>query len=249
MYRAFRTSAITFENTAADKAIYEAHASEIRSILGAASKEGRLDGTKIRDSWFPQQIDAQVFISHSHKDVKTALQLSNWLRTQLGIKSFIDSAVWLYADDLLRELDDQYCYKESSQTYSYEKRNGTTAHVHMMLATALSLMLDSCECAFFIDSLNSVSRNDAIETTGSPWIMYELNLMGIIRPKRPSRLTSFSDKVLKEHEIRANAAVDIDYDIDLSHLALLSGNNLNLWCGKCSGLSATEALDALYRMY
>ncbi len=249
MYRAFKTKSLSFKRTSDDRTQYESHANNVKRALSLASANGKLDGTELRDTWFPQQIDAQVFISHSHKDVNTAIQLSNWLHSELGIKAFIDSAVWLYADDLLREIDNKYCFKESSQTYSYEKRNGTTAHVHMMLATAISLMLDSCECALFLDTPNSVSREDAIEQTESPWLMYELNLMSVIRPKPPSRQILFSEGVLNDKQIRAKASANIAYDLDLSQLTHLSAENISSWRDECEGRAGTRALDKLYEMY
>lgn len=245
MYKAYKTSNLAINNTSDDDKIYRHHARTIKNILIEASKNGRIDGTKVRNLWFPQ-VNAQVFLSHSHKDLTTAIKLSNWLESKLGITAFIDSAVWLYADDLLMEIDKEVCYQEDTKTYSYEKRNGTTSHVHMMLASALSLMLDSCECALFLDTPNSVSREEAVEKTGSPWIMYELNLMSLIRSIPPVRPICFSGKQLTESEKTANASLEIDYEVDLSKLTYLSPDDFNEWYAICDGRKGDDALDVLY---
>lgn len=248
MYRAFKIPDIKFQDDISSSEVaYKEQAKEFKSLLESASNNGRLDGTAIRDRWFPQQDKAQVFISHSHRDINEAVKLANWLESNLGIKAFIDSAVWLYADDLLRSIDNDYCYQESNNTYSYEKRNGTTAHVHMMLATALGYMLDSCECAFFLDTPNSVSKADAVATTGSPWIMYEITLMSLIRPKPPTRQINFSGKILNEHRKMASATLQIDYNLDLSALPTLRNEDLNSWSEGCAALiRGDRALDKLY---
>lgn len=248
MYRAYRTSNLNLKSDTLDDGVYQKQAKQIRDFLQTSSIEGRIDGTKLREMWFPQNREMQVFISHSHKDVKTAIRLSNWLDSEFGIRSFIDSSSWLYSDDLLNEIDKKYCYNETSNTYEYEKRNGTTSHVHMMLASALSLMLDSCECAIFVDTPNSVSREDTIDKTESPWIMYEVNLMALIRTKTPSRSINFSEKTLTESKKMAKA-FDIEYSLDLSSLRELSVSDFNNWHTKCEGKTGTQALDILYETY
>jgi hypothetical protein len=114
-------------------------------------QSGDLLSEKMTAAWFPE-IDSQVFISHAHKDSALALGLSGHLQEQFGLKSFVDSAVWGYSDDLLRILDDAFCYNGSSRTYSYQKRNRSTSHVHMMLSVALTRMIDKCECIIFINT-------------------------------------------------------------------------------------------------
>ena len=142
-------------------------------MLGAGNC---LDGEQIRKDWFPEN-NLDVFISHSSKDVHEAERLSSWLFNEFGIQSFIDSQFWEHSDVLLKKIDDKYCLsnKSDKKTYSYEKRNISTAHVHMILSYALAKMIEKAECFIFIDSENSISIDEAINsTTYSPWIFYEL---------------------------------------------------------------------------
>src|SRR4051812_42196797 len=71
-----------------------------------------LNGTGIQESWFPE-IDAHIFLSHSHVDEKTALILAGWLNEQFQLHTFIDSSVWGYANDLLKIIDNTYCLNPS----------------------------------------------------------------------------------------------------------------------------------------
>ncbi len=113
--------------------------SNLLSVRPALSEfirqDNSLDGSAIQSEWFPQ-IDADVFLSHSHNDLETAIIVSGWLEKHLGLTSFIDSTVWGYCDQLLRELDNDYCLMPNN-LYNYQLRNKSTAHVHMMLSTAL----------------------------------------------------------------------------------------------------------------
>ena len=69
-----------------------------------------------------------------------------------------------YCDDLLRQIDNEHCKKEDGKTYDYNLRNYTTSHVHMMLSTALTEMIDKTECIMFYNTPNSVSLADDLET-------------------------------------------------------------------------------------
>lgn len=63
--------------------------------------DGSLDGSMMQANWFPQ-IKADIFISHSHKDINLALALVGWLKVTFGLTAFIDSCVWGYANKLLK---------------------------------------------------------------------------------------------------------------------------------------------------
>lgn len=77
--------------------------SSIRKYL---SPEGVLQASEIEDDWFPT-VDADVFISHSHKDEPWVLAFAGYLLS-LGLKPFVDFTIWGYADDLIKKIDDRY---------------------------------------------------------------------------------------------------------------------------------------------
>lgn len=206
-----------------------------------------LSATEIEKDWFPN-VDADVFLSHSHMDEKFVISFAGWLYDKYGVVPFVDSCVWNYCNDLLRTIDDKYCVdrKNEEKYYNYERRNYSTSHVHMLLNGALAKMIDNTECLIFVNSPNSIKTEDVINksTTGSPWIYSELLLSKIIRHKK---LNKYRKDVLKENIAHSYNALQVNYDIELDHLYDLDINHLkNLEQNFTSIRSAYNLLDYLY---
>ncbi|MGR6005670.1 hypothetical protein ACT7CR_06905 [Bacillus paranthracis] len=64
--------------------------------------DGSIDGTRLQEDWFPQ-LETDIFLSHSHGDKNKAIALAGWLNDTFGLRVFIDSCVWGYADNLLKK--------------------------------------------------------------------------------------------------------------------------------------------------
>ncbi len=210
-------------------------------------KNGNLLASEIIAGWFPP-IEADVFLSHSHRDEDKIIGLAGWLKQEFGLVSFIDSCIWGYSTDLLKMIDDKYCYSEKTETYNYQKRNRSTGHVHMMLSTALSKMINSCECIIFANTPNSISAEDYIEgtTTDSPWIYSEIAMTSIIQKRAPND----HRRVLAKSQISNESlseSLHIKYDVDLMHLTPLSKSDLEKWKSNNNKTGAT-ALDSLYTL-
>lgn len=76
-------------------------AGELRKPLSAFMMEdGNINGGELSNTWFPE-VQAQVFISHSHADTELAHGLAGWLFEKFGINGFIDSALWGHCAQLL----------------------------------------------------------------------------------------------------------------------------------------------------
>ncbi len=146
-----------------------------------------IDARKISEGLFPK-IEADIFLSHSHADEELAISLAILLEDKFDIKVFVDSCVWAYADDLLKEIDDTYC-KWPSGSYSYEMRNYSTAHVHMILNSALHTMIDKSELFVFIETQNSAPLKNYLDgdKTFSPWIFSELMFSSVVTRRTPER--------------------------------------------------------------
>lgn len=199
---------------------------------------GNLNGNKMQKDWFPK-LKADVFLSHSHSDRESVLILAGVLKDFFGLNCFIDSSVWGYSEDLLKQIDNQLCMKKDGH-YDYSKRNYTAAHVHMMLNVALSQMIDKCECLLFINTPNSVSSKDVVSKTESAWIYAEIATSKLVRRKktRPDKLVkSFSDggDLITE---------SIEYDLDLDHLYEIDSEDLSAWAENIS--DGEHSLDILY---
>lgn len=218
-------------------------------LKGYALKDGMIDASQIEEDWFPN-VEANVFISHSHMDQELAIALAGWLYKMFGIKSFIDSCVWGYADKLLKIIDRKHCVNKrkpdgSIDTYDYEKRNQSTAHVHMILNTALQKMIDKTECLFFLNTPNSLIIEDIVNgsATASPWIYSELTFSRICQKKK---LSEYRPK-LEHGSINEHFQLDIKYDVSLSHLENLGDGDLKK-LEKYRNQDPIDALDNLYDM-
>lgn len=242
------------------KKLYDDQKIEIEdSLKEYYMNEDTLNGREMKDKWFPK-IKADVFLSHSHKDEKTIIALAGFLYDIFHIKSFIDSTVWGYANDLLKIIDRAHCKLEGTDSYDYDKRNYSTSHVHLMLNTALLEMLDETECVIFVETPNSIQsvKETVNKGTYSPWIYSELNLMSYLRIKVPTRMResyrmelNSKDKeiVLENLQIWHDVSTPLEALIPLhaTHLYTLSDCRMHNR-QKEKRLIALENLDRLYRM-
>jgi len=208
--------------------------------------EGVINGSVMQKNWFPQ-VKADIFISHSHKDEKRAVALAGWLYQTFGIKSFIDSCIWGYSNDLLKLIDKKYCYQEESNTYNYNLRNYSTSHIHMMLSVALTMMIDNTECIFFLTTPNSITTSSIIKKTESPWIYSEIAMTQMVRKNVPERIKNKADENLEKGGV-LKESLKIQFDADLSHLIEINVETFNLWIKGFLKSTANNALDKLYKL-
>lgn len=199
---------------------------------------GHIDGTSMKSNWF-QIEDVDIFISHSHQDITKVKAFAGWLYDEFNLTAFIDSCAWGYCDDLLKQIDDDHCKKKDGKTYNYDLRNYTTSHVHMMLATALTEMIDNTECIMFYNTPNSISLVDDLQTikdekkkvTLSPWIYHELSMTSLVRKRKPSRTIPLLENVIVHKAFSEKNNINIEYDVDdyLGEMISLASDELELW--------------------
>ncbi|HIF9130284.1 TPA: hypothetical protein ACX6PG_002627 [Photobacterium damselae] len=217
------------------------------------------DANALQDSWFPIVKGAHVFISHSHADKEFATNLAIWLKHYFNLNAFIDSHIWGYALKLQKKIDDKHCKNADNQSYSYEKRNFSTSHVHLMLANSLTLMLDECECLIFLETSNSLlsvdNSSDLTDAsiTASPWIMHELSTSGMLRINGKifrkdlkagieSLSKDSSDIILQDKSPEFSAF----YNLDLKKLPVITHEDLSTWSK--DGKNGFNALTELYNI-
>lgn len=224
---------------------YENSKSVVSTTLSKfATTDGSLNGSSIQENWF-SQFTPDVFISHSHKDYALAVSLAGWLKEKLKLTAFVDSCVWGYAGDLLRIIDNQYCLNSNGETYSYEKRNHSTSHVHMMLSTALTKMMNSSECLFFLNTPKSLNVSDTITNTESPWIYFEMSTSQYLKTIVPSRMIrSERTKYFAKGE-NIDESLRIKYDVSVKHLTNLPFMTQLMW--QVQNVKG-HALDSLYEL-
>ncbi|MBQ2815887.1 MAG: hypothetical protein IJE65_04390 [Clostridia bacterium] len=219
---------------------YDNHKAKVKQDLKKFIYDnGKINGSSLKEHWF-NIVDADIFISHSHQDINKVKAFAGWLKHNFNLTCFIDSCVWGYCDELLKQIDDEKCKNANSSTYSYELRNYTTSHVHMMLSIALSEMINNSECVIFFNTPESVSLTADLEslkenkhsTTLSPWIYHELAMTSLIRPIQPKRET-----IILEHSDRRTLfaaeqnTIHISHDVDkyISEMIKLTDEDLKKW--------------------
>lgn len=230
--------------------IFEEHSLEVKSALNYfINQDGTIDGSMLQQEWFPQ-IDADVFLSHSHNDEEKAITLAGWIDDRLGLKTFVDSCIWGYSNTLLKNLDDKYSLlKENS--YSYVKSNRAAGHVHMMLSTALTMMIDNAECFIFLNTPNSVNLSDDIELTQSPWIYSEITTSKYIREtlRRKSLILEKAEKDKIFAKIGAPPPFKVEYKLDLNHLKYVNWHSIRKeWASGARQIPKKHGLDILYSL-
>ena len=223
MFSRFKLKQMVYSDFADYKIDGQKYYREIKTDIQSSLKEfigtdGMIDGTKLQDNWFPIKQNFSVFLSHSHIDEQLAISIAGFLKKELNLNTFIDSCLWGYSNDLLREIDEKYCRQSNGRYFDYDKRNYSTSHVHMMLSIALSRMIDECEAVFFLNSENSISIGEEIsqERTASPWIYYELSLADMIKI-RP--INHYRDEFLQfSHRaydaVNESNSLKIKYEVD-----------------------------------
>jgi len=220
---------------------------EINNILeDFALNNGTLDGSAMQKNWFPL-LKSDIFISHSHSDNKAAIILSELLWKRFQLTAFIDSCVWGYSNDLLKQIDDIYCLNDNGGIYNYTKRNYSTSHVHMMLLTALMMMIDNCECMFFLDTPNSINTEDIInECTNSPWIYSEINISRLIKRRFSKRQQKQRIQESLQKSSTENFSLKIKYELNKSHFSELTEDNFISWLETYD--EEKHPLDVLYEL-
>jgi len=213
--------------------------------------DNRLDGEKMSTDWFPT-IDADVFISHSHRDENLAIALSGFLKTELNLEPFIDSIVWKYSDDLQKMIDKVYCRNQGRDTYDYHKRNYSTSHVHMMLSVALTKMIDNSECLLFLNTPESITPLETISGTESPWIYSELSMTRLIHKKTPAEHRKneiAKSKCYAYKGLFSEQKLKIVHKVNLDHFTQIRRDDLVNWLSEYRSDHDCHSLDMLYSLH
>lgn len=191
-----------------------------------------------------------IFISHSHKDLELAKGFANYLYLFFNVTCFIDSLYWGNIDELQNELNELHLTYDGvtkKSYYDYEKTLQVAKHADMILASALTEMIDNCECVFFLNTDSSVIRGtEAISKneTYSPWIYHEVFTTTIIQKKQRSKFNEsyqFRDNAIKQ-------IPDISCGLDLSGMTVLREEDIFEWEIKINSNKDKHPLDVLYNL-
>lgn len=210
------------------------------------------DVEKINNDLFVN-VKPDIFLSHSHADQEDVIRLAAKIEYYTELKVFVDSGVWANAYELLKKIDDKYCYQTQSNTYSYDKRNHTTANVFMILNAALHRVIDSCELLLFLGTDNSINIQNLFTENkyiSSPWIFSELQFANLVKRKIPKRFYKPTFESYDDIRIAEDASLiikdakfayptpDSDFNID--------NKELSEWIRSLSMKTKEHPLDLLY---
>lgn len=211
-----------------------------------------IDAERVLNFLFPNSKSTHVFLSHSHADRDLAINFAVGLKRQFDLNVFVDSCVWGSSTSLLRSIDDKYCM-QTSGSYNYNKRNQSTAHVYMILITALQRMINECECLFFLNTDNALPLKKSIragEKTYSPWIHSELMFSSMVQRVRWARPMFESANYNKSYATANDGfRLKVAHEAVLSHLNSMNDLRLSQWITKARGDVGLDALDKLYEMF
>jgi hypothetical protein len=255
MYRGFRLDSDIEINESLVHHSSEKNTPDITAVENIIMSGKPIDAAEIADCLFPKG-RPDVFLSHSFQDRSVALKLAEAMRAA-GLNVFIDSKVWGSVYDLLKKVDDTYCKHANSEIYDYNKRNYSTAHVYMILNTALHKMIDRAEAFLFIGTENSLvasakgmtSEQDE-QKTCSPWIHSELMISSMIRRNLPERFVQKSSIVTEAYDSAIDSArqLEVHHPAPLAHLELIDQEVMNKWLWLClNGDKDQHSLDVLYQ--
>lgn len=216
----------------------ESCSSALRQLL--ENEQGIIDGEKLKKEYFPtkNKKEFNVFISHSHSDIKEIEKFATTLEETYGVRCFVDSMIWKDVADLQRDIDNRYSRGDDGKL-DYKAIQRSTAHIHSLLSMALFEMIDQCECCIFVQSGNSMvlDFNDTI--TLSPWIYEEIYYMNHAKDDMPNRLKENYKRVINETHL-------FDSSIKMSHVVDLKGFKPLLPALFNNQLSGEDFLTNLY---
>ena len=253
MYRAFN---VTLESNKylgyANAQQYENDKSiSLQNLRRIINSKDMLQAYEIKKLLLPSK-RYDIFISHSHKDLEIAKGLSGYLNALCGVSCFIDSLYWGNIDELQEELNRMHLHKDEATGKKYFDNQSTmevAKHANMILASALTEMIDNCECVFFLNTDNSVIRGTEAMSkneTYSPWIYHEVFTTSIIHRKGTGRRAA-----LEEQQIRDNAIKPLPqfiYNLDLTGMTILNDGDIIHWQSAVKHDYNNNPLDVLYKL-
>lgn len=209
-----------------------------------------IDGDKLEKELF-KEINADVFISHSHNDKELAVAIYGLLKKEMGLAPFVDYCVWEHVNKTLNELNNRYnvirTETDNSKIYNYDKANYFASHLYLMLNSALNNMLNKTECLLFINTENSVIPLDRTNVSGqtfSPWIYSEIVMANTMQQTDPQRYNFLKHSY--EHAAEMNEQVLITHKLNLSQFKSIDFGILYRW--QKSKNQVEHPLDTLYKI-
>lgn len=196
---------------------------EIKSILDIDEEkmEVKIKHNDIINNWFPES-DCHIFMSHSHKDKNIAIKIANYLYENYKIKTFIDSYFWQFVDDAIYEINSNYSKnpKPNEHLLRYDSCLRVGTNFYLTLSNALMDTIDKSDCCLFLNTDNSISNiNSESESTYSPWIYTELNILDKIRknPHKDRGIRVGNENLVEKAAALSAKKINESYNFDVEY--------------------------------
>lgn len=198
----------------------------IKKYLEESINFDTIDALQEMDRLFPTE-RFDIFISHSHNDINKARILKKYLESNFGLKVFVDSEYWESSDEYLYELDKKFC-KKTDGHFSYEKRNYTTSHVHIMLAISIINALNKSTVVLFLQTENFSQNYNEFEfqKISSPWIYLEAYMTKLFSEITRNLNHFVGDSAFKLIE---SSLPKINYEVKINNLKTIDDKSLEKW--------------------
>jgi hypothetical protein len=206
---------------------------------------GVIDATKVQDDWFPD-IDADIFISHSHADKSYAESIAMWLEDNFDLNCFIDSDCWGNKDSIIEEL----IKKSKIAEFEFDDIVSISDNVSNILQGSLVKMIDRCDGFIFLNTTNSITPynvNMEESKTYSPWLYFELLTAKYIKQERKcwrNRYITDSKSIFEDSKPRPK----FEHTVYLNNLLELDANILNRWKNTYKSAKNIDPFDVLERI-
>lgn len=147
------------------RSIQEAQEDFFEETFGFGEKflqngEIHIPADEIKTRYFDDSQKYDVFISHSSRDTSEVYKYAEFLQNN-GKEVFVDSMIWANYKDIVSTLVKDYNADSAEMM----------ANLHIILASALSEVIEKSEYFLFIKSENSMFDENSVL---SPWIYHEL---------------------------------------------------------------------------
>lgn len=233
-------------------------------------EDGVISAEKLEQGLYPS-VRADVFLSHSGRDIDVVLAFAGWLYQNFGLRSFVNETVWDQSCRMFKILDEA-CGGSNEADIPYEsllmKTKRTcralqkrwsmiSSHADMILSTALLKMIDRTEAFFVINPgrRSNPTGNRGTAQTDSPWIYSEVLYSSIIRRKPLSEYRNYGEAFLREDlqlALESLYFMTVTYNLDMKGVVHLAPGKLEQWRGsyELQKLHDTSMhqLDALYEI-
>lgn len=180
------------------KEVFEKILDFTESHLTPSCEQMVISANTLQKHCFDVEEKYDVFISHSGRDALEVYEYAKFLQNN-GKEVFVDSMIWTNYKDIVSTLVEDYNADPVEMM----------ANLHIILASALSEVIEKSKYFLFIKSENSMFDENSVL---SPWIYHELLIASKKIQKQKKQISMES-----RNSIQANLKIEYDVKSLLKH--------------------------------